>query len=56
LSGERADAAGGLEVRGRAAHGSLDRTADKPAVERSAQAWPRLELDREAVLGSIAGG
>ena len=40
----------------RAPHRALDRTADKPAVERSAQAWPRLELDREAVLESIAGG
>jgi hypothetical protein len=46
----------GLEVRDRALHRALDRRLDKPAVERSAQAWPRLELDREAVLESIAGG
>ena len=47
---------GALEVRDRALHRALDRTADKPAVESSSQACPRLELDREAVLESIAGG
>jgi hypothetical protein len=44
-----------LEVRDRALHVRL--TAGRTSPRSNApQAWPRLELDREAVLESIAGG
>jgi hypothetical protein len=45
-----------VEVCDRPLHRALHRAADKHAVESSAQTLPRLQLDREVVLESIAGG
>ena len=45
-----------IEIGDRALHRALDGTADKLPVERSEQTRPRLELDREKALESIARG